>query len=84
MTREQLQQQYARILLQLETEARTIATCKPASKLARSAKATIRAAGERLNAISTEWRELHQISDRDAIIPELQTYSGFEGKLSGC
>lgn len=82
MEREKLQQQYARILLQLETEARTIGCCQSQSKLARSARATIEAAGITLNNIAHEWGLLHPSGDVP-ILPELQTYSGFEGRICG-
>ena len=77
MEKEQLQQQYARVLLQLETEAKAIATNPPNSNIARSAKQTIMAAGETLVNLSTEWQGQHRISHRDAIIPELFDYAGF-------
>ncbi len=77
MTREKLQEQYARILLQLEVEAKTLANSKPNSKLYRSSLATVKAAGSTLTALATEWQELHQISTSEPILPVLQDYAGF-------
>ena len=77
MEKEQLQKQYARILLGLANEAKTMAASSPNSKLFRSSRQTVLAAGKTLTLLQIEWMESHRISAADPILPELNDYAGF-------
>jgi len=67
-----LQRNYARCMLQLEIEAKTLSRTNPRSKIHRSAKVTIAAIGGALVSIEKRW--LHCEID-GAIIQELQNFA---------
>ncbi len=67
-----LQQGYARCMLQLEIEAKTLSSANPRSKLYRSAKTTIEAIGIALKRIEQRWLDC-EIGG--AIVQKLQDLS---------